>query len=117
PRVVQCLEAQRELPQSHAEPALVVERRVVTTVAAVARRPVYPLEEVDTLHELHREEPVVILAIQLAEANQVAMLEIRARAELGLQVEDGLRIDPAQSLERDRHLAIAIERFVDNSHA
>jgi hypothetical protein len=83
-------------------------------VAAADRTDV--LVEVDAVDVLHREEPGSGLLDQLAEADQVRVLEIVQRAELGLEA--GQRVGPGllQQLEGDPAVQGAIEGLEDLAH-
>jgi hypothetical protein len=72
-----------------------------------------PGQEVLAAHQLHREEQPPLLLVELAERDQVRVLEILERAELVLEVRDRLRVDVAQRLERHLRAAIAVPRLVD----
>ena len=75
------------------------------------------IEEGDAVDQLHREEPVAAGVVQLAEAHQVAVIEIGAGAELGLQAVQRVGLDRAQGLERHHQIALAIVGLVDHAHA
>jgi hypothetical protein len=75
------------------------------------------LEERHAVDQLHREEPVAARVQQLAEPHQVAVLEIGAGAELGLQPVQRVGVDRAQGLERHHQLALAIVGLVHQPHA
>ena len=51
-------------------------------------------EEVDALDELHREEPLLALADELAEGDEVGVVQVLERAELVLEAEQGLALRP-----------------------
>jgi hypothetical protein len=110
-RAMQRIESRRELANRIAQPHL-RRRRIVGLARAIA----HPVEERPALHELHREEPVTVIVKQLAEAHEVAMLEIHASAELRLQAIQRLRIELTHRLERDEHPALVIERLVHDPH-
>jgi hypothetical protein len=74
-------------------------------------------EEVDALDQLHREEPVALGVVQLAEGGEVGVREALQDPELALEAVQEARIAPAQHLERDPHLELAVEGLVDLAHA
>ena len=82
-----------------------------------AVRPPDERQEVDALHQLHGEEPVVLILDQLAEGDEVGVGDVLERAELVLEGEQLLRAHGAQGLERDPRVALAIDRLVDHAHA
>ncbi len=71
----------------------------------------------DAAHQLHREEPLPVLFEQLAQAGQVGVLDVRQRAKLVLEAQDGVGLDGAQRLQRHARVALAIEGLVDDAHA
>ena len=66
--------------------------------------------------ELHREEPQVAVAHQLAERDQVRVRGRLQRAELALEARERVAVGARQGLDRDHVVAIAIERFEDLAH-
>ncbi len=76
----------------------------------------YPAEEAHPVEELHREEPLVALADQLAEAHQVRVMEPFDRPKLPLESREPVGREIAQRLERDPRVALAIDRLVDDPH-
>ena len=127
---VQGVEAHRELAHAVAEARLVEaarQRRLGAAVAGVAAAIAAParlgvrlpdvIEERHAGDQLHREEPVAVGVEQLAEAHQVAVLEVGAGAELGLQAVQRVGLDRAHGLERHHQLALAIVGLVDHAHA
>jgi hypothetical protein len=69
------------------------------------------------LEQLHREEHVVAGGDELVERDEVGMRDVGEGAELLLEAVEAVGIEPAQRLERHRHLALAIERLVDDTEA
>jgi hypothetical protein len=76
-----------------------------------------PAEEVDAVDELHGDEPVVALADQLAQADQVHVVHVGERAELLLEAEQRVRLELAQHLEGHAAAVGVIDRLVDDAHA
>jgi hypothetical protein len=86
-------------------------------VDALADAAPHVVEEVRPAHELHREQPRAGDLDELAERDQVRVVDVAERAKLALEIEDALRADLDQRLERDRDPALAVEHFVDAAHA
>ena len=85
---------------------------------AIPRRPAaHVAEEVDPVHQLHGEEPLVVVEEQLVQRDQVGMRHVGQGAELLLEAEDALRAGAGQRLERDLRSPLAIERPIHDSHA
>src|SRR5262249_23226364 len=74
-------------------------------------------DQIHAAEQLHREEPLTSGLEQLAEPDQVRMVEIRERAKLLLEPEDRVAIDVAQRLERDLLSVLIVEGLVDHAHA
>ena len=74
-------------------------------------------QEIDPLDQLHREEPARAVRGQLVEAHQVGMGQVGQGAELALEAEDCLRIDPPQGLQGHRRATLLVEGPVNDPHA
>ncbi len=75
-------------------------------------------QEVDTAHELHREEHVVGIGHhELVELHEVRVRDIRESPELLLEAVERRRAESEQRLDGDRLAAVAVERLVDHPHA
>ena len=108
---VQRAQPAHELGQAFAQPRLVV------AIAAVGARPgPHVLEEVVALDQLHREEPAVLVANQLAEGDQVVMRDGLEDAELAFEAGECVRIGVAEGLERHAFATLTVERFEHLSH-
>jgi hypothetical protein len=75
------------------------------------------LEEVASLHELHGEVCLARGRRELVEGDEIGVHHARQRAELLLEVEQGLGRRALQGFERDADAAAAIEHAVDDSEA
>ena len=64
-------------------------------IVAVLLGAPHVVEKMDAADELHREEPLPVLFEELAQAGQVRVLDVRERAELVLEAEDGVGLDGA----------------------
>jgi hypothetical protein len=121
---VQRLESERELAQAIAQ-ALVVERAGQRRLGAGlggdaeahGQRIADVVEERDPVDQLHREEPVATSVVQLAQAHQVAVIEIGAGPKLGLQAVERVGLDRPQGLQRHDQIALAIVGLVHQAHA
>ena len=102
---VQCDQAGRQLGEHRAEP---LDGQDVGSDE---------LEELTSLHELHREVPFVPFAEQLVQPDEVWMDDPEQRAEFPFEAIDGAGIGPTQGLEGDDLVANAVEGLVDHAHA
>ena len=94
---------------SGVDPARVVSRR---------ERPPHVLRERDPVDELHGEEPLGALAVELVELDEVRMLDLGQRPELALEAVERLPVHGAdEGLERDRLVGLPVPGLVDDSHA
>jgi hypothetical protein len=84
---------------------------------AGARPGADPRQERLAAHQLHGEEPGAAVLEQLAERDEVRVVEVLQRAELGLEPEQRVGGLDAQRLQRDRRLVLAVEGLVDHPHA
>lgn len=85
--------------------------------AARSARAAVMADEVPALHELHREEPLILLAEELVERDQIAVCVAAQRTKLLLEAVQIIRAGFAQDLERDHGAALAIQRLIDRSEA
>ncbi len=65
--------------------------------------------------EIHREETLVVLDDEVAQAHEVWMMHVLHRAKFALQLGQRLGGHAAQCLERDARPTLAVQRFVDHS--
>jgi hypothetical protein len=110
-RVVQRHEAAGELAQATPQPRLVVHGRFAAPAVA------YVGGQVDALYELHGEEPVPLLAGELSQADQVAVVQVLERVELALEPQQSLRGQRAEGLEGHALVALAVDGLVDHAHS
>jgi hypothetical protein len=68
------------------------------------------------LHELHGEEDLVLVGVELVERHQVGVDHVGERAELALEAGHAVRARLLQRLERDRAAALAVDRLVHHAH-
>ncbi len=69
------------------------------------------------IHQLHGEEPALLgVGIELVQLHQIAVEQLRERAELPLDAVDRRRIRILEHLERDARLVLPVERLVDDAH-
>ena len=80
------------------------------------RAAAHPREQIDAVDELHREERVVRLGDELAQPDQVRMMDVLQRPELALDPRDGVRVVVQDRLERDPLVALDVDGLVDHSH-
>jgi hypothetical protein len=113
--VVQDAQAAHQLAQGVAQAPL-VEAGAGDLGDGRCPRP-HVLEEVAALDELHREEPALVVADQLAEGDQVRVGQALQHAELALEAGQRVRVGVGQRLQRDPLTALAIERLVHLAHA
>ncbi len=83
-------------------------RRVIRT---------HPRQEVHAFDQLHGEKEAAFVFDQLAQTDEVGMLEILHRAELLLEAAERVSVGVPQRLERDHGVLRAVERFVHHAHA
>ena len=74
-------------------------------------------QKVDPVHQLHREEPPIVGGEELVERGQVRIRKVGQQAELALEAIECARLDLGQRLERDLHVAHAVQGLVDDAHA
>ena len=74
-------------------------------------------QEVDSVDELHGEEPKLAVGNQVVEGHQIGMGDISQGAELLLEAEQRRGVRPLHGLERDLSVASAVVSLVDDSHA
>jgi hypothetical protein len=74
-------------------------------------------EEIDPVEQLHRQHPVLAVADQLVERDEVGMDDVQQSAELMLESEQRDRAGAVHGLERDVALVPAIVRAIDGPHA
>ena len=75
------------------------------------------LQKLTAPHQLHREVPLVPLPEQLVQGHEIAMGDIGEGAEFALEAIDGGGVGPAQSLQGDDFVAVAVPDLVDDPHA
>lgn len=76
------------------------------------------LEEVDSLDQVHREKPAVVLAHELPQRDEVRMLHLLHHAELALEAKQVLGVRVAQGFHGEARAAtLAIDRLVHDAHA
>ena len=73
-------------------------------------------EQGNAVDELHRDEPLSAVFDELEERDEVRVPDILQRPELVFQVEERVRAELRQRLERDARVLCAIERFVHGAH-
>src|SRR5262249_13538640 len=73
-------------------------------------------EKVDSIEQLHGEKPLALLLDQLAQSNQMRVLQIPKRAKLSLEPQDRVRVERPDRLERDPHPGLSIEGLVAYAH-
>ena len=81
------------------------------------RRSTNVFDEVDAVHELHREETIGAVHDELVQRHQVRMRDIRQAAELALEPVDVGRPRAKQRFQRDDFVADLVVDFVDDAHA
>ena len=91
------------------------ERRLQPRDVELAVRP-RVRQQIPAVDELHREEPQAVVMDELAEGDQVDVVQIRERAELVLEAHQLDAAERAQRLQGDARLALAIEDVVDDAH-
>jgi hypothetical protein len=69
------------------------------------------------VHQLHREEPLPVVAVELAEAHQIRVLHVGERAELVLEPVERVGAEVLQRLERDYRAGLAIVGLVHDAHS
>ena len=75
------------------------------------------LEEVDTLEQVHREEPLRAVGLEAMQADQVRVADIGGRAELALEAVESGPVDVRQQLERDAITPHEVHRLEHDPHA
>ncbi len=85
-------------------------------VQSLRVRPAHPLDEVDTLDELHREEPLIRGGDELVEHDQVRVRHVGERAKLLLHPVHRAGVHPRQHLERDVRPAFPVVGAIDDTH-
>ncbi len=88
-------------------------RREPLLERALRRRDV--VEQVDPLQEVHREEPGVVHHDEIAEANEVRVLQIGERPKLALEPHDHRHVAVLEPLERHLGPALVVVRGVDHA--
>jgi hypothetical protein len=73
------------------------------------------LEEADAVDEVHREEPLAVLAKELVEQDEVRVDEVGEGPELLLQAVDRPRVDTVEGLQGDAAAALLVEGLVDDA--
>ena len=106
-RCVQRLQPVTQLQQNPPQPLRVQSLVPIPDVA----------DHVAAVDQLHREEPLLAIAVQLAQAHQVRVLDVDQRTELVLERIERLAVQPLQQLERDIYPALQVARPVDQAHA
>ena len=81
------------------------------------RRRAYPLEELDAVDEVHREEPLAGGGDEIAKHDEVRVSEIRESAELALESTNRRGVAVAEPLERDVGVALRVEGREDDTEA
>jgi hypothetical protein len=104
--LVQRLNPDEELPEDVPDP-LRMERRRSTNV----------FEEIDAVHELHREETIRAVHDELVQRYQVRMRDVCQAAELALEAVDVGRPRTKQRFQRHDFVADPVVNFVDDAHA
>ena len=75
------------------------------------------VEKIDTLDELHGDEPLAVVDEQLVEGDEIRMREVGEGAKLALEAKEGLDVAVAQRLQSDGAARLPIERAVDDAEA
>ena len=75
-----------------------------------------PLEQIDACNQLHREERAARVSNELAEGNEVRMVNPLKGAELVLEARDSVEVVVPQRLQGDAHVALDVERLVHDPH-
>ena len=74
-------------------------------------------DKITALHKLHREKPLVRFGQELIERDQVAVGQSAQRAKFLFEPVDIIRTRPAQHLEGDERVELAVERLIDRPKA
>ena len=90
--------------------------RALAQLRGGGQRRAHPLDEVDAVDVLHREEHPLALGEQRVQADEVVVRDVGERAELSLEAVQRARAHAEQGLERDDLTSLVIERLVDDPH-
>jgi hypothetical protein len=74
-------------------------------------------QEVGAGHQLHREEPFVVLAEELVQGNEVRVTDVGEGAKLAFEAEQGIGRELVELLEGYGRGALPVVRLVDNAEA
>ena len=80
------------------------------------RRPADVFDEIDAVHQLHREEAIRAFHDELVQRHEIRMRHIRQAAKLAFEPIDVARAHPKQRFQRDDFPADAVVHFVDDPH-